>query len=299
MPHGFLVAVFDILGFEQRLKRYGLEEMTARYEALIEVVNYRKEQVKRVFGEYGMEESPYWTAERDVFLFTQTHGAYASDSIIVWANRTWPGARGVSIEECKNRMGAAADGWVYHPVPCDNFLDVCNDLICRGLEVGLPLRGGIAVGSAVLDQGRNMFLGQPIVEAARLEKVHNFIGTSFCASAIAQLIPERYVLHFSQHIKEKNRPLWGGVTLDWPRHWRRTRTDELARHIALLNTDPQYSSYYENTHDLVVTSEQYAGQYEGEGETSIRSVYEQFSWSNDTLLVRAHAVRRVPVDDGA
>jgi hypothetical protein len=299
MPYGYLVAVFDVLGFKQRLAQYGLEEMTERYKALIDVVNYRKEQVRRVFGEYGMEESPYWSREGDVFLFTQTHGAYASDSIMVWANRTWPEARGFDVEECKRRTAAEADGWKYHPIPCDNFLDVCNDVICRGLEVDLPLRGGIAVGRAVLDQERNIYLGQPIIEAARLEKAQDFIGTGFCASAIDQLIPQRYLLHFNQHIKEKCRPLWGGVTLDWPRHWRRTREGEVKRAVSLLNTDPQYARYYKNTYDVVAVSERYAAQYEDKQETSIRSVYEQFSWSKTTLAVNARAVRRVPVDDGA
>jgi len=295
MPHGYLVAVFDILGFEQRLKRYGLGEISARYEALVEVVNYRKEHAKRVFGENCFEESPYWSAEGDVILFTQTYGAYASDSIIIWANRTWPDARALDIEECKNHMESPDDGWEYHPIPCDNFLDVCNDVICRGLESDLPLRGGIAVGNAILDQERNMFLGQPIIEAARLERVHEFIGTSFCASAVVQTIPARFVLHFNQYVKEKHPPLWHGLTLDWPRHWRRTRKADLTRVVSSLNTDPQYSRYYDNTHDLVAVSEQYADQYESEHETSIRSVYEQFSWSKDKLAVK---VRRVE-DDGA
>ena len=218
MSYGYIVALFDILGFEQRLARLGLREMQARYEALIKVVDYRKEQAQRVFGNLGFKEAPYWTAEGDVFTFNKVYGAYASDSILLWADRTWPEARGVELAVCRERATNPADGWIYHPIPCDSFLDVCNDLICRGLEVGLPLRGAIAVGEAVLNPDQNIFLGQPIVEAARLENGHQLIGTSFCISGMNQLIPPRFTLQFSSYIKESHRQRWGGAMLDWPRH---------------------------------------------------------------------------------
>lgn len=157
MPHGYYVALFDILGFEKRLAILGLQEMLARYEALIEVVTYREEQIKRVFGDFGFEEAPYWSAEGDVMIFTKTQGAYASDSILIWGSRTWPEVRSISVDEMSSHSHSLEDGWKYHPIPCDNFLDVCNDLMCRGLEVGLPLRGAVAVGNAVLDLERIFF----------------------------------------------------------------------------------------------------------------------------------------------
>lgn len=214
MHHGYFVALFDILGFEHRLARIGLDEMLSRYEALTDAVNYRKEQVQRVFGDIGMREAPYWTSDGDVFLVTKTHGAYASDSVLLWANRTWPQAQSASAEDIESLAGNPADGWKYQPIPCDNFLDVCNDLMCRGLEVGLPLRGAIAIGDAALIPDRGIFLGQPIVEAARLESGQRLIGTSFCKSAMAQLIPERYALRFDCGIKDDWRPRWGGAVLD-------------------------------------------------------------------------------------
>lgn len=295
MSHGYYVALFDILGFEKRLAYLGLSEMLARYEALIDVVRYREEQVKQVFGDFNFQEAPYWSSDGDVFLFTKTQGAYASDSILIWANRTWPDARGMSLEELKGRPVSPEDGWKYQPVPCDNFLDVCNDLMCRGLEVGLPLRGAIAVGDAVLDFERNIYLGQPIVDAARFENGQTMISTGFCKSAAEQIIPHRFSLQFERHIKENFRELWGGAVLDWPRHWRNTRKTSLDDTIRWLDTDPSFSHYYKNTLELVSHSEEYAGQFESQEEISIRSVYEAFHWSNSALSVRAHAIRRVPV----
>ncbi len=298
MHHGYFIALFDILGFEQRLAIFGLREMLARYEVLIETVNYRKEQVQRVFSDMGMTESPHWTSDGDIFLFTKTHGAYASDSILLWASRTWPEAQSASADEFERSVDNTADGWKYQPIPCDNFLDVCNDLMCRGLEIGLPLRGAVAIGDAALIPDRNIFLGQPIVEAARLESGQKFIGTSFCKSAMTQLVPERYVLRFEGGIKETHLAQWGGTVLDWPRHWRKSRKLDVRHAIAELNVDAKFSSYYENTLKLVAHSEQFADSFESTKETSIRSNYAQFSWSKSDLAVTAHAVRLVAIEPG-
>lgn len=298
MAHGYFVALFDVLGFEERLKTLGLSGMLARYEALIDVVNYRKRHLQHVFGTLEFAEAPYWTAERDVFIFSETYGAYASDSILLWANRTWPEAREASDDVFRAAASNRADGWKYHPIPCDNFLDVCNDLMCRGLEVGLPLRGAIAVGDAVLDQDRSIFLGQPIVDAARLESGQKLISASFCASVVGQIIPPRFTLQFDRHIKDTHRSLWGGSMLDWPRHWRRTRKTDPTEMVTALNTVSEYSAYYENTLDLISFSDMFKGRFESLQETSIRTQYEPFSWSNTELAVRARAVRRVPIERG-
>lgn len=297
MAYRYLVALFDILGFEQKLASIGLTEMLARYEALIDIVNYRKDQIKLVFDDRGFTEAPYWNNDGDVSIFNKTHGAYASDSILLWAESTWPAARGKSLDACKQLDTDAANGWKYLPIPCDNFLDVCNELICHSLEIGLPLRGGISMGEAVLDQEKNIFLGQPIVEAARLEKGQRFIGASFCESAMNQTIPKRFSLQFDQHIKNDYKGGWGGAVLDWPRHWRRTRSVDLVKVISGMDKDVPFSDIYQNTLKFISCSQKFAGQFESIEETSIRSVYDAFAWSNEKLSVRARAVRRVKIDD--
>ncbi|MFL9709262.1 hypothetical protein [Methylobacillus sp. Pita1] len=294
--HGHYIALFDILGFEQRLAYFGLNEMLARYEALIEVVKYREKQIKRVFGDFNFKESPYWLADGDIFMFTKTHGAYASDSILIWANRTWPDIRDMSLDELSDSLPSPADEWKYHPIPCDNFLDVCNDLMCCALEVGLPLRGAIAVGDAILDLDQHIFLGQPVIDAARLENQQDMISTSFCRSAVNQIIPQRFTLQFDRYMKRDSKELWGGVVLDWPRHWRNTRKNDLKDTLQALDNNPDFSHVYNrNTLELVDYSEQFADKFESIDETSLRSVYGQFHWSNASLALPARAVRRVPI----
>ncbi|WP_424195759.1 hypothetical protein ACMYR3_06770 [Ampullimonas aquatilis] len=296
MAHGHIVALFDILGFEKRLARLGLYEMRSRYEALIDAVNYRKVQMQRVFSDLGLKEAPYWIADSDIYIFNKVHGAYASDSILLWSNRTWPKARESNHESYQELAGNPADGWNYHPVPSDNFLDVCNDLMCRGLEVGLPLRGAIAIGDAILEPDENIYLGQPIVDAARLENGHQLIGASFCKSGMKQIIPPRYTLQFDSHIKATHHKWWGGAMLDWPRHWRNSRQVDLHHAIQVLDTEPEHSTYYQNTLELIAHSSQYADRFESLDETSIRSQYSEFQWSNTKLELSALAVRRVPIE---
>lgn len=295
MGHGYFVALFDVLGFEDRLKKLGLAGMLSRYEALIDVVNFRKKHVQHVFKTLNFSEAPYWTAEGEVFLFTETHGAYASDSILLWGNRTWPEARNASDEEMRNSADDPAHGWTYHPVPCDNFLEICNDLMCRAVEIGLPLRGAIAIGDAVLDQDRGIFLGQPIVDAARLENGQRLIGAGFCSSTSELIVPPRFSLSFKRHIKDSHLPLTTGAMLDWPRHWRRTRNTSLHDAVSALNTDPKYAAYYENTFELIDASQEYAGRFEGEAETSIRAQYAPFSWDNAALKIKVRPVRRARI----
>lgn len=295
MHYGYLVGLFDILGFEKKLASIGLAEMLARYEVLIEAVNYRKDHEQRVFNDMGFVESPYWTSDGDVFIFSKIHGAYASDSILLWANRTWPEARDKTPEDIETLSKDPATGWKFHPIPCDNFLDICNDLMCCGLEVGLPLRGAISMGEAVLDGNKNIFLGHPIIEAARLERGQKFIGAGLCKSFVNQTIPKRFSLQFDKHLKDGYAEQCGGLVLDWPRHWRETRSEDVSQIIGAMNNDTQHSAYYEHTLDLIAHSDKFAGQFDSREEKSIRSVYDEFSFSNKQLIVPARVFRRVPI----
>jgi hypothetical protein len=153
------------------------------------------------------------------------------------------------------------------------------------------------MGEAVLDQEKNIFIGQPIVEAARLEKGQRLIGSSFCKSALNQIIPKRFTLQFGQHIKNEYKGGWGGVVLDWPRHWRRTRSIDLINVIKGMDTDHRFSDIYKNTFDFISQSQRFSEQFESIEEVSIRSVYDAFSWANKKLSVRGRAIRQVIIEN--
>ena len=144
----FSLCFFDVLGFETRFSDLGLHGVLQKYVALIGLVNARNEHMRRLFGETGFSESAYWTSDHDAFIFSHLYGAYASDSLLVWTHTDFPAARyptalDLTPAERQRHASGPGDGWQYHPIPCDNLLDVCNEMICHSLKIGLPLRGAL------------------------------------------------------------------------------------------------------------------------------------------------------------
>lgn len=243
--HEYMVGLFDILGFESRLNNLGLSGMLEKYELLIDVANSNNAKHDRI-KEMKMHGA-FWTMDGEAkakpFISYEIRAAYASDSILVWAKRALGGA------------GMIKDGKLCHPpVPCDDFLYVCNELICRSLEIGLPLRGAVSMGEAYINEERNIYLGSPLVDVARLEKRQVFIGASPCVSFLKQPVLSPFLLPYKSHLKplkNNEKELTFGTVLDWPRYWRATRKTDVAEIVRQLNTDSDFSPYYENTLKLI------------------------------------------------
>ena len=171
----YAVAMFDILGFKQRFAGLGLKGIVSRYATLIDRIvqrNIRLQEQAHLFP--GLKEGPYWCAEGEIVVLNQVHAAYGSDTFMVWANYTWTDLHRSDQEQLDKLASDSSHDWLFQPVPCDAFLDTCNELMCRSLQVGLPLRGALAVGDAVMDDGRRLFLGEPIIEADLLERGQKF-----------------------------------------------------------------------------------------------------------------------------
>lgn len=299
MFNQFALCFFDVLGFENRFSKLGLGGMLQRYLELTNIVDARNEHMLRLFQTMEFSESAYWTAEGDAFIFSRIFGSYASDSVLLWSNANFPEARypaalNLTSEDRLQRAREPKEGWKYHPIPCDNLLDVCNEVLCHSLEIGLPLRGALALGEAVLHIDKGIFLGQPLIDAARMEAAQLLIGASFTSSFMGQIIPPRYVLPFNTHLKSVCEGLFAGNVLDWPRHWHKTRNEDLRKVIQSLNTNPATSVYYENTLRLIEASEARANCFSSIEDTSIRRTYPQFS--SEEIELRARAVRRVPTE---
>lgn len=237
----YLIAFFDILGFESRLSVLGLNGMFEKYLKLIEIINENNRK-QELLKSVNMEGS-FWAQDGSFELY-QIKGAYASDSIILWAKMEMGGI-GVRF----------ADGSFGHPkVEPYNFLNLCNELICFSLEIGLPLRGAISAGEAIIDEDKRIFLGNPFVEVAKLEKRQNGIGATPCKTfqILHQGLNPTYFLPFENYLKTtEDKDLTFGAILDWPRHWRNSRKSEPDEVIVKLNTDERFSIYYENTLKLV------------------------------------------------
>jgi hypothetical protein len=278
----FFICLLDVLGFESRFNELGLPGMLEKYVQLIQIVNSRNEWTEKWFGPFNFSEGAYWTAEGDAFISARLYGAYASDSIILFAHADFPQNRypeilRLSPEERDRRANDPAQGWMHHTVPCDNFLDLCNEVICHSIEIGLPLRGGISMGEAVLHLDHGIYLGKPLIDAARLEKPQQCIGASFTSSFLEQLVPERYKLDHIAHFKKEPPSHFGGAILDWPRHWRNTRKVLLLDAIDALDTDVGFSEYYSKTKSIIGDSGAAEHLYSEPEHTFITKVYPQYS----------------------
>lgn len=217
-----MIAMFDVLGFESLFHRLGLEEIYRRYEILTTHVREPK---------LGYDLVPIGGYVAIGHLEVQC--AYFSDTILYWTPYSFPAF-------------------------C-SFCITCSEVLCRAVEIGLPLRGAVAVGPAIMDMPMATHLGQPIVEVARVERAQRWIGASFGPSFHDPTNKKSFfldtILPYRSHRKADSDSLISGSVLDWPRHWRQTRIDPVGDAIRAFNTDPAFAVYYETTLAFIDSSE--------------------------------------------
>lgn len=144
-PQEVIVALFDVLGFSARVRNTELQQLGRSYRDLLSL----KRRVGNVpvirMGEGEVDE---WESPSAVF----------SDTILFWADA--------------------------EPESAESFLTTCSELLAKSLNAGWPLRGAIAIGESILDRNARVFIGEPIVEAYRLEEAQNWIGAAVHPSCI-------------------------------------------------------------------------------------------------------------------
>lgn len=224
-----VVALFDVLGFENLLTLRGLDQMLDDYAKLTAVVD-------RMDGCLCIRSVPNGdgTFSPAVGYLVTAH-AYFSDTILLWSD--------------------------YDAFRFPAFCQMCSDFFCECIELGLPVRGGIAVGDTHLDADSGIFVGPPLVEAARVESAQMWIGISFGASfarePYSSHFDPRTVLAYAKHRKRdpKFDGLVPGMVLDWPRRWRESRKVDVRSLLTTMDSDPKYHGCYAQTLDFVDYSE--------------------------------------------
>jgi hypothetical protein len=220
-----LVCLLDVLGFENILQRIGLASLRSKYEALIEYVAQQTG---------GIDVVP--TPDGHVAVGWLVVGnAYFSDTLLFWTD--------------------------YNPMALPSFSQLAADTFCYGLETELPLRGAIAVGEVVLDRERGVFIGQPLVEAARTERAQEWIGISFGPSFQHPEFNRGFYLNtvmpYKSHYKDRASEYATGMTVDWPRQWRESRKSDPRPIIKTLDRDPGFATYYARSLAFVDFSEKH------------------------------------------
>ncbi|MDO8723947.1 MAG: hypothetical protein Q7J31_17220 [Syntrophales bacterium] len=218
-----IVCLLDVLGFENLLKTIGLEGIHTKYSQLIDYVKQQKG---------GIDIVP--TPDGHVAVGWLVIGnAYFSDSLLFWTH--------------------------YSKMALPSFTHCIAEAICFGLETELPLRGAIAVGEAILDADRGVFLGEPLIEVARTERAQQWVGASFGPSFAKPEFNGGFHLHtllpYKSHYKDHTSEYVTGMTVDWPRRWRESRATDPCPLLKSLGRDPVFSDYYSRTETFISFSE--------------------------------------------
>lgn len=208
-PAEYIVGFLDVLGFEALLNELGLDELHTRYNALLNTALWPQSEARPWSGEIAtVQGEPVLGL---MHLPVQT--AYFSDSLLLWVP--------------------------YHPRHVPFFLDRCAKVFCEALALGIPIRGSISIGNAVLDKSNGIYLGKPLIEAVRLESKLNWIGIALGASWSCETrrvpVPPDRVFVYEPPFKEGGLPLFSGLVLDWPRSWRESRQDLAADYLKALS----------------------------------------------------------------
>lgn len=221
--HNLLICLLDVLGFENLFNQFGLATIEAKYKELLAVAEEQNIEVAILQGPGG----------HPIIGSPSIKSAYFSDTIIFW---------------CK-----------YDLFRMEVLLNCMKEVICKSIEIGLPLRGSVSIGQVKIDKEQSIFLGQPIIAAARAIEVQKWIGITlsktfdkepYCGGFKADCI-----LQYDEHIKEGGEDKVIPLVIDFPRHWRLKRKSSLIEAISKLNSDEKYSEYYTNTLDFVKFSE--------------------------------------------
>jgi len=207
-PADYLIAFLDVLGFSALLERIGLNALLESYERLLAVAlaphsESHSWSAAHVFVQNELVPALMW-------LPIQT--AYFSDSLLLWVP--------------------------YHPSHTEEFLRRCSAVFCASLAEGLPIRGAVSIGRAVLDKERGIYLGPALVEAVHLEENSNWVGVCLAASWKSESpsipVPPDCVLIYEPPLKPGGDVHSSGLVLDWPRVWRWSRQDSAIPFLAEL-----------------------------------------------------------------
>lgn len=220
-----IVALFDVLGFEAMYRKIGPHQMKTKYDRLVEVAR-TKTDVQAV----GMA-SALNDGMNPMLFHLDISFHYFSDTLLFW----------VPLE----------------PQYFSPFLMRCIDIFLEAMKIGIPLRGAIAAGEAIMNKKEGVFLGTPIIDASRLEVAQDWVGVALARSledeSILREIDSSLVLPYTPPCKADSPVLHAGFALDWPRRAREQGMDVITL-MQQMNQSKPHSKYYDSAVAFVNTS---------------------------------------------
>lgn len=261
----YSIALFDILGFSNFVESSKTQVVLNLYNKLLELV-YGQEstpegRASRAGAVVPVHTSSDWTSNAliaDANGFVQV--CHFSDTFVIYVNYQLE-KQGWWLRDTKYEpypLLLLEKNTTYCPLIFEkhhiylSFLQTCMEFFCQAITMGIPLRGCISTGPAMMDSSKSIYFGAPLVEAARGEPAQNAIGIAFGKSFNNyHPVYNDYFIPYLDHIKrgDPKAKFLSPMVVDWPRYWRRSFNHcerSFSDCIQQMNTDPQFSSYYDN-----------------------------------------------------
>lgn len=272
----YSIALFDILGFSNFVTNNSTKVISALYNRLLDLINKQKSTPEGNASFAGSvvpaPTSPDWKHNA---LIADANGfvrvCHFSDTFIIYVNYQLS-KQGWWLRDTKyepNPLLIGEAGTPYYPIFIQSHaiylshLQTCMEFFCQAIFTGIPLRGCLSTGMALMDQEKSIFFGNPIVEAARGEAAQDAMGIAFGKSFNNyHPIYHDYFIPYLGHMKPNSNKteFLSPMVLDWPRYWRNSpefKEHSLVEYIEKMNTDTNYSKYYKNAIKFVEFSEKH------------------------------------------
>ena len=169
-----IMAFFDIMGSSQRIASGQLEAVYNFYDYMAKLC--AKEDVPLATRAILPEEK----GTEIVCLYPMKH-AFFSDTFILWVE----------------------DDSFFEP-RFGGFYEWCIRIFIEATKRGIPLRGAISRGQAIMDDENKIYLGEPLVEAAKLESMQSWLGITLGLSCRMVQPSEVFcLLPYHKHLKQE------------------------------------------------------------------------------------------------
>lgn len=216
--HLYSIALFDILGFSNFVQKNGTDTIMELYTKLLDLINRRASSYDNV-GDFEVSVAPVPTSSdwKNNHLAADANGyvqvCHFSDTFLIYVNYEFVKQPWLLADQIKEEfpllIGEAGtqfsvDFFSNHHIYI-SFLQLCMDFFCQSIIEGIPLRGCISTGIAMMDQYKSIYFGNPLVEAARGEPAQNTLGVAFGKSFNNyHPVYNKYYIPYLGHIKEND-----------------------------------------------------------------------------------------------
>lgn len=260
----YSIALFDILGFSNLVEKNGNQVVLDLYNKLLDIIDKQKSTPDGNIDYAGsVVPVPISDDWKKGALIANANGyvnvCHFSDTFLIYVNYqlSKPSYWLADTIYEPHPLLLGEKGTITYPVIYEqhhiylSFLQTCMEFFCQAIVAGVPLRGCVSSGLAIMDLYKSIYLGEPLVEAARGETAQNALGVAFGKSFNnSHPVYNKYFIPYLNHIKEGDKSKYlSPMMVDWARYWRESlefKKFDLEECINKMNSDSNFSSYYDN-----------------------------------------------------